>query len=380
MVETDQNLAPDVVAGALKESKSGKRSHPLVELTLARIREFVRQPEAVFWVFGFPLLLAFALGIAFRDTAPEKLPIAVESVSANAGETAAAISRSAALQAKVMSPAEAAQALRTGRVALVVRSTAAAGATNTGNESSPGFEYRFDPARPDSRIARLAVDDALQRAAGRKDAATTREQTFVEPGARYIDFLVPGLIGLNLMGSGMWGLGFVLVQARTQKLLKRLAATPMKRWHFLLSFMLSRLVFLVLEVAAILAFAYFVFNVRIHGSLLSFMLISLIGSLAFAGIGLLIAARPRTIEGVSGLMNLVMLPMWLLSGSFFSASRFPDFLQPLVKVLPLTALNDTLRATMNDGASLGANAAGVAILSAWGLVSYVVALKIFRWQ
>jgi len=326
------------------------------------------------------LLLAFALGIAFRDTAPEKLPVAVESVSANAGETAAAISRSAALQAKVMSPAEAAQALRTGRVALVVRSTIAASATTTSNESSPGFEYRFDPARPDSRIARLAVDDALQRASGRKDVATTSDRTFTEPGARSIDFLVPGLIGLNLMGSGMWGLGFVLVQARTQKLLKRLAATPMKRWHFLLSFMLSRLVFLVLEVAAILAFAYFVFNVRIHGSLLSFMLISLIGSLAFAGIGLLIAARPRTIEGVSGLMNLVMLPMWLLSGSFFSASRFPDFLQPLIKVLPLTALNDTLRATMNDGASLGTNAAGVAILSAWGLVSFVVALKIFRWQ
>lgn len=378
MIETDRDLITDVVIGSLPESKSGKRAHPLVELTLARIREFVRQPEAVFWVFGFPLLLAFALGIAFRDTAPEKLPVAVESVSANAAETAAAISRSADLRAVVMAPAEAAQALRTGRVALVIRSTtAAAGASK---DSSPGFDYRFDPARPDSRIARLAVDDALQRAAGRKDAADIREQTFTEPGARYIDFLIPGLIGLNLMGSGLWGLGFVVVQARTQKLLKRLAATPMKRWQFLLSFMLSRLVFLVLEVAAILAFAYFVFNVKIHGSMLSFMLISLIGSLAFAGIGLLIAARPRTIEGVSGLMNLVMLPMWLLSGSFFSASRFPDFLQPLIKVLPLTALNDTLRAVMNDGAPLVANVAGVAILSAWGLISFLVALKIFRWQ
>ncbi len=375
MAETDQNLVSDVSTGSLPESKSGKRRHPLIELTLARIREFVRQPEAVFWVFGFPLLLAFALGIAFRETAPEKLPIAVESDSANAAEIATAISRSADLQAVVKTPADAAQALRTGRVALVVRS-----ATGASAGSSPEYDYRFDPARPESRIARLAVDDALQRAAGRKDAAAVREQTFTEPGARYIDFLVPGLIGLNLMGSGMWGLGFVLVQARTQKLLKRLAATPMKRWHFLLSFMLSRLVFLVLEVAAILAFAYFVFDVKIHGSLLSFMLISLIGSLAFAGVGLLIAARPRTIEGVSGLMNLVMLPMWLLSGSFFSASRFPDFLQPIIKILPLTALNDALRAIMNDGESIGANAAGVAILSAWGIISFLVALKIFRWQ
>jgi len=376
MAEADQNLLTDVVTGSLPESKNlGKRTHPLVELTLARVREFARQPEAVFWVFGFPLLLAFALGIAFRNTAPERLPVAIESGAANTAETAAAISRSADLQAVVMSPAEAAQSLRTGKVALVVRSETAAS-----RGFSPGFDYRFDPARPESRIARLAVDDALQRAAGRKDAAAVREQTFTEPGARYIDFLIPGLIGLNLMGSGMWGLGFVIVQARTQKLLKRLAATPMKRWHFLLSFMLSRLVFLILEVAAILAFAYFVFSVKIHGSLLSFMLISLIGSLAFAGIGLLVAARPRTIEGVSGLMNLAMLPMWLLSGSFFSASRFPDFLQPLIKILPLTALNDALRAVMNDGASLGASATGIAILSAWGLVSFVVALKIFRWQ
>ncbi len=392
MAEADQKLGTGAVTRSLPESKSKpprEWTHPLVEMTLARIREFVRQPEAVFWVFGFPILLAFALGIAFRNTAPEKLPVAVEkgaAVSAEtsaaaAAETAAAISRSNDLQAILMSPAEAAQALRTGKVALVVRpSTASNGPGATSDGASSGFDYRFDPARPESRIARLAVDDVLQRAAGRQDRAVVHEQTFTEPGARYIDFLIPGLIGLNLMGSGMWGLGFVIVHARTQKLLKRLAATPMKRWHFLLSFMLSRLIFLVMEVAAVLAFAYFVFNVKIHGSLMSFMLISLIGSLAFAGIGLLIAARPRTIEGVSGLMNLVMLPMWLLSGSFFSASRFPDFLQPLIKILPLTALNDTLRAVMNDGASLGANAVGIAILSAWGLISFLVALKVFRWQ
>ncbi len=372
MAEANRNLITGAGTGALPESKNRVRSHPLIELTLARVREFVRQPEAVFWVFGFPVLLAFALGIAFRNTAPEKLPVAVENGAANAAETAAAISRSADLQAVLLPPAEAAQALRTGKVALVVQAAS--------EGSSTSFDYRFDPSRPESRIARLAVDDALQRAVGRQDPATVREQTSTEPGARYIDFLIPGLIGLNLMGSGMWGLGFAIVQARTQKLLRRLAATPMKRWHFLLSFMLSRLVFLVLEVAAVLAFAYFVFNVKLHGSLSSFMLIALIGSLTFAGVGLLVAARTRTIEGVSGLMNLVMLPMWLLSGSFFSASRFPDFLQPFIKVLPLTALNDALRAVMNDGATLASNSVSIGVLSAWGLVSFVIALKIFRWQ
>jgi ABC-type multidrug transport system permease subunit len=357
--------------------KGGFWSHPLIELTLARIREFIRQPEAVFWVFVFPVLMAFALGIAFRNTAPEKMRVAVEAGAPNAAAMSAAISQSAELQAVLLSPPEAAQALRTGKVALLVSANPA---TSTPAGGTPAYEYRFDPTRPESRVARHAVDDALQRAAGRNDVVRSNDQTVSEPGARYIDFLIPGLIGLNLMGSGMWGIGFAIVSARTNKLLKRMAATPMKRWHYLLSFMLSRLVFLFLEIAAILIFAYFVFNVRVYGSLLSFMLIALIGSMAFAGIGLLVAARTKTIEGVSGLMNLVMLPMWLLSGSFFSASRFPDFAQPIIKLLPLTALNDALRSVMNDGSAISANLIDIGLLLGWGLLSFVIAVRIFRWQ
>ncbi|MCI0391610.1 MAG: ABC transporter permease [Acidobacteria bacterium] len=382
MTEAEQNLTDNALhaesgrTGTLPESGSKTRSHPLLELTLARMREFWRQPEAVFWVFVFPVLLAFALGIAFRNTAPEKMRIAVESSAANAQEIAAAIARAPDLQPVVMSPAEASQALRTGKVALVVQG----GIQLNGQGSQPGFDLRFDPTRPESQVARRVVNDALQRAAGRADIVVVRDQNFTEPGARYIDFLIPGLIGLNLMGSGMWGLGFAIVQARKQRLLKRLAATPMRRWHFLLSFMLSRLAFLGLEVAAILAFAYFVFNVKVHGSLLNVTLVALLGSMTFAGIGLLVAARTQTIEGASGLMNLVMLPMWLLSGSFFSATRFPEFLQPLIKALPLTALNDSLRAVMNDGAGLSVIAISLVILLVWGLVSFIVALRIFRWQ
>jgi ABC-type multidrug transport system permease subunit len=366
-------------SGTMPQPKGQSLSHPLIELTLARVREFIRQPEAVFWVFVFPVLMAFALGIAFRNTAPEKMRVAVDGGTSAAAAVASAISQSAELQAVVLPPEDAAQALRTGKVALVVKGSHADPAKTTGSLPLT-YEYRFDPTRPESRVARLAIDDALQRAAGRNDIARSSDQPVSEPGARYIDFLIPGLIGLNLMGSGMWGIGFAIVSARTNKLLKRMAATPMKRWHYLLSFMLSRLVFLFLEIAAILAFAYLVFGVKVYGSLLSFIIIALIGSVAFAGIGLLVAARTQTIEGVSGLMNLVMLPMWLLSGSFFSASRFPDFAQPIIKLLPLTALNDTLRSVMNDGAAISANMGGVGLLVAWGLVSFAIAVRIFRWQ
>lgn len=342
--------------------------HPLVELTMMRVREFLREKEAVFWVFIFPVLMTFALGIAFRNTAPDKTFVAIEAGDAKATEIANVLSRSPEISASVLSPEQAAQALRSGKVSIVVK------------PQNDAFEYRFDPTRPESRSARLLVDDVLQRGKGRSDVVSVGEQRVTEPGARYVDFLVPGLIGMNLMGSGLWGLGFTVVIARSRKLLKRFAATPMRRSHYLLSFMLSRLIFLVLEVAAVIIFASLAFGFTVRGSWLAVTLITVLGGFTFSGIGLLVAARPTTIEGVSGLMNFIMLPMWLLSGTFFSSERFPQVLQPFIQALPLTALNNVLRALMNEGASLSSNWLPIGILVTWCVISFVVALKIFKWQ
>ena len=333
-----------------------------------RAREFLREREAVFWVFVFPVLMTFALGIAFRNTGSDKTPVAIEAGDAKATETASILSRSPDITATVLSHEEAAQALRSGKVSIVVKPT------------NDAFEYRFDPTRPESRSARLLVDDVLQRGKGRSDVASVGDQRVTEPGARYVDFLVPGLIGMNLMGSGLWGLGFTVVIARSRKLLKRFAATPMRRSHYLLSFMLSRLIFLVLEVAAVVVFASLAFGFTVRGSWLSVVLVTMLGGFTFSGIGLLVAARPTTIEGVSGLMNFIMLPMWLLSGTFFSSERFPQVFQPFIQALPLTALNNVLRALMNEGATLSSNWLSIAILLAWCVLSFIVALKIFRWQ
>ena len=363
------------------EPTSSKARHPLAELTLARVREFLREPEVVFWVFVFPILLVFALGIAFRNTGPEKIRVAVETAETNTATSAGlaeALRRSSDTEVLQLSPAEATQALRSGKVALVVKPS--------GDPAAPGlplpasFSYRYDPTRPESRQARLVVDDALQRAAGRTDLVHGKDETFSEPGARYIDFLIPGLLGMNLMGSGLWGVGFAVVNARTKKLLKRFAATPMRRSHYLLSFVLSRLFFLTLEVAVVIAFARLAFGFRVRGSFLEMAFLLFLGALTFAGVGLLVAARPRTIEGVSGLMNVVMMPMWLLSGTFFSSARFPDFVQPFIKALPLTALNDSLRNVMNDGASVSTSWTAVIVLLVWCGLSFILALKFFRWQ
>ena len=220
----------------------------------------------------------------------------------------------------------------------------------------------------------------LQRAAGRGDVFEATRSEVTEPGSRYVDFLVPGLLGMNVMGTGMWGIGFSLVVARNGNLLKRFVAAPVRRSHLLAAQLLSRLVFLVPEIAALLLFAWLLLGVPIRGSLALLAAVALLGALTFSGLGLLTAARPRTIEGVSGLMNLVMVPMWIFSGIFFSTDRFPAAAQPFIQALPLTALNDALRAVMLEGAGLGPLLPELAILAVWGVTTFVLALRLFRWQ
>jgi ABC-2 type transport system permease protein len=342
-------------------------THPLVQLTLVRYREFYREPEAIFWVFIFPVLLTAGLGIAFRSRAPDRTPIALvehHSDTALSGRLA----REDGLKVRTLGDSAAAQALRAGDVALVVVTT------------DSGVEYRYDPERPDAREARLRADEAVQRAAGRRDPMAAHDQAVREAGSRYVDFVVPGLLGMNLMGSGIWGVGFAIVDARRKHLLKRLVATPMSRTQFLASFVLSRLTFLVLEVALLLGFAALVFGVPLRGSPVVLAGVCLLSALAFASLGLLLAARPRTVEGVSGIMNLVMLPMWIFSGVFFSSARFPDAVQPLIKALPLTAVNDALRATMLRGAGLGQLLPELAVIIAWLVLTFALAVRLFRWR
>jgi ABC-type multidrug transport system permease subunit len=349
----------------MSEPRGLERS-ALFQLSYTRMLAFLREPEAIFWVFAFPILLALALGIAFRNTGPQRSAVVVEAAP-GADSVARALEASPDLSVRTLPPAEADLALRRGKALVLVRP----GAPPT---------LVFDPSRPETRIAQLTVNDALERAAGRQDRLQARTDTRMRPGSRYIDFLIPGLLGLNLLGTGMWGVGFPIANARQLKLMKRMAATPMRRRDYLLSLMFARLVWLVLEVVAIVAFGWIAFGVAMRGSWTGFALVSLLGGLAFSALGLLVASRARTIEAVSGLMNVVMMPMWLLSGSFFSAERFPTVVQPFIQALPLTAANDAYRALMNEGASLAAVMPDLGILAAWGLASFWLALAWFRWE
>ena len=351
----------------------GWKESQLAQMVFVRLREFVREPEAFFWVFVFPILLAGGLGIAFRNKPAEIVHVAVveaqPALRATLKPATQLLAGNSGIDVQTMTVDSAALALRTGTVALIaVR----------GVDGS--IEYRYDPAREESRTARLVFDNALQRAMGRIDASAPSDKLVTEKGARYIDFLIPGLLGMNLLGSGVWGLGFALVDLRRKKLLKRLVATPMSRSQFLASFMISRLVLLCIEVTALVGFGVLVFGVPLRGPLWVLALIAVIGSLCFSGLGLMISSRVKTMEGASGLMNAAMLPMWVLSGVFFASSNFPAAMQPIVKALPLTAVNDALRANMLQGASIGGVLPQLAVIGIWTVLCFTIALRFFDWK
>jgi ABC-2 type transport system permease protein len=345
------------------------RQRSLAQLTLVRFREFRREPEAVFWTFAFPIILALGLGIAFRNKPADVVKIAVVRGTPAGDTLLARLDSAKGLKVEALDADVAARALRTGDVALVATPAA-----------NGGVEYRYDDTRPEGRSARFLTDDAIQRAAGRSDPVSVAESHVSERGSRYIDFVIPGLLGMNIMGGGIWGLGFAIVEARRKNLLKRLVSTPMRKSHYLASFLFSRFVFLILEVTVLVGAAAWLFDVPVRGSLVQLFVVSLVSALSFGGLGLLIASRARTMEGVSGLMNLTMMPMWVLSGVFFSSTNFPKAAQPVIQALPLTASINALRATMLQGAGWAAVAPSLAIVGAWLVVTFALALKLFRWR
>jgi ABC-type multidrug transport system permease subunit len=345
------------------------RWNPFWQLFLARVREFYREPEVIFWVYGFPVLLAVGLGIAFMNKPPDPPAVDVQEVpELSEARTLLEQLREAGLPAELCTEAVCRQRLRTGKTALFVVPGPA------------GYQYVYDATRPESQLARQQVDNIIQRWKAGQAVWPTTEATTDEPGNRYIDFLLPGLMGLNLMGGGLWGVGFVIVDMRVRKLLKRLLATPMRRGDFLLSILSGRLLFMLPEMVLLVLVGRLGFGVPLSGSLVTLSLVVLVGAAAFAGIGLFVACRANKTETVSGLMNLVMLPMWLLSGTFFSSKRFPEVAQPFIQALPLTQLNDALWEVMLEGASFAAVAGRLAILSAWAVVCFLLALRWFRWQ
>ncbi len=351
------------------------RWRALAQLFLARLREFYREPMVIFWVYGFPIFLAVALGIAFSGGLPWSPMTSGDGGIAVAagGDSPEATALCRVLEAhgfgvEPLDEEAAWNQLRAGRIALLIV------------PGSEGYAYYFDPERPDSRLIRYRADAVIQRWHAGSSAWPTTDHPVAKPGDRYIDFLIPGLMGFNILTGGLWGVGYVVVDLRVRRLLRRFLATPMRPRDFLLAIVGSRLVFLIPEMLVLGLVGHFGFGTPVRGNVLTLAVVVLVGGAAFAGLGLLLACRTERAETVSGLINVLALPLWMFSGTFFSVDRFPQALQPLIRASPLSHLNLALREVMLEGASLAAIAGHLGVLAVWAAVSFFLALKWFRWR
>jgi len=291
-----------------------------------RLRLFWRDRSAIFWVYIFPMILLAALAVAFRNRPDPRFPVdvvdgpAADRIVATLADDAFSGKRPVArFDVRVVSEADGRERLRTGRSAILILPSATSRGADAAGFDWPeiALDYRYDPTRPESAAVREAVDARLQHAAGRMDQIAIDDILSVEPGGRYVDFVLPGILGICIMMGGLFGVAMSTVDMRARHLLKRLVTTPMRKTDFLASMMLARLFFLISQAIFVLVFARFVFDVAQLGSWLTLTALVVIGCFTFSGLGLLAACRARTMETASGIANLITMPMWLLSGIFF---------------------------------------------------------------
>ena len=341
-----------------------KQYSPLWQLTLARVRESLREPMALFWVYAFPLVLAIVLGMAFREGPKPK--VRIDFVEGQKTEQLREQFATDDFTVSVQDESEASRRLQRGVTDLVVE-----------RDADGKLTYRTEDSRTESRLAEYMFLSVVN---GPPTSDMVKGEPISTTGNRYIDFLIPGLIAMNLMGGGFWGVGFVIVDQRIRGLLKRFHAAPMRRRDFLLSLMLGRIIFVGSEVIILWLVGWAIFGISMAGSWLLFVGLIFLGGAAFSGVGMLMACRAQRAESVSGLISLAMLIQFTFSGIFFSADRFPEAIQPIVQVLPLTALADAMRAVSLDGAGPLTILPDVIILAVWGVVSFTLALLWFRWR
>jgi ABC-2 type transport system permease protein len=371
----------------------------LFQLISAYFWETIREPGVLFWGIVFPMLMSLGLGIAFTQKANVVRNIAiVEAATAKntmstqhhliddflKHTTVTKAPRDTTTLYKITIPDE-----KMGNTTFLFRKTTwqqAMVLLKRGNlsvvmtEQDDSIRYNFDPLNPDAQLTYLK----LSRIIGPEGSVISQSNDNVIPltvsGTRYIDFLVPGLIAMGVMMSSMWGLSYGIIEKRSKKLLRRMVATPMKKSHFLISMVTVRVGMNFIESAMLFLFAAIVFGITIQGSVAALLVVFLAGNIAFAGIAIFISSRTANTEIGNGYINVVVIPMMVLSGIFFSYHNFPDWAIPVIKKLPLTILADGLRGIFIEGAGFAGIAVPSFILLATGVVFFLIGLRVFKWH
>jgi len=357
----------------------------LKALVISHFKEFFREPEVIFWVFFFPIGLSWILGIAFDIKGENTRVIGVIENSNSTNATLHQLIQQAAARyastpskyfsAGIKNPFNfiftdrqgALTALKQGKFEVFIELSVKNGK----------LLYYFDPKNSEARLTFLLLEKYFSP--GESKGIESQPAPLVIPGSRYIDFLIPGLLAMEIMNSAMWGIGWSLIEFRSKKLLRRMAASPMNRNIFVLSHIIARLAFGIIEFLAIYLFALFYFKVKIQGSLIALGIVYISSIFAFGGMAMLFAARTASTRVGNGIINVITLPMMMLSGIFFSYHNFPDWAIPIIQLLPLALITDSIRSIFLEGTRIPQILVPSLALLTLGIIFISISLKIFKW-
>ena len=350
------------------------------ELIKTQFREYWRAPEVLFWTLGFPIMIASILGMLYSFKPPVNYKAALIEYEAPGalknGITAPEKIHDILLPGKPgsnerkisfqkMKRADAEKAYQSGMVEIIVQEMA-----------DGSLQFYFDPANERAENLYLWINNDLH---GKRSGKTPVIVALDQKGSRYIDYLIPGLIALGIMNSTLWGIGWTLIEFRIKKFLRRMIVTPMRKIDFLLSIFIVRLILSIVEVSVLYTFAHYTFGVTLEGSLGVLILLFMAGHTAFGGLSILVASRTSNTRVGNGLINIITMPMFLLSGVFFSYHSFPQWMVSIIQYLPLTVLADSMRNVFLFNADLAGAAFSIIYLFTFGIIFYIAGLKIYRW-
>ncbi len=362
----------------------------LLELILIHVKEIIREPGVIFWGVGFPVLISWGLGIAFTRSPETRKDIAMvntledsrlmEFVNANTSEDWTLDSLKSfnlVFEDEVfgkntfrfipLSEENALKGMKRGKYQVILEST------------KDSIMYRMDPANPDARLLQLQLSEIFDKEDSVIQLTNARILPVDLQGTRYVDFLIPGLMGMTVMMACMWGISYTIIERRKGNMLRRMVATPMKKHNLLVAHMTARLTITFLETLILVLFARFYFDMQIQGSLIALFLVFLAGNIAFTGIAVLFSSRTSKTEIGNALINLVTMPMLILSGIFFSYQNFPEWTIPFIEKLPLTMMADSFRSIFNEGAGITDVLPDVLILGIGGSITLFAGIKVFKW-
>jgi len=360
----------------------------LYQLTYTFFLGNIREPEVLFWGILFPVLISIGLGLAFTQTSESKFHIMVVEENKTDLDSLLNIYAVSNLKAgkevfiwkiedKIIGNTEfsftrsdwksAIISLKRGESELIV------------TDSAGKVRYHFDPHNSQAQLAYMRLTALIKSPASTADTGQNQISPLTLKGVRYIDFLIPGILSMGIMSSILWGISYTIIELRSQKLLRRMVATPMKKSNYLIALMFVRILMNVVEALILILFAMLLFGIRIQGNIGALAVLFFAGNIAFTGLAILISTRTAKTEVGTGWINAVQMPMMILSGIFFSYHNFPAWSIPVIKALPLTALTDGVRSIFNEGAGWVEIITPSIALSAFGIVCFIIGSRLFKW-